>query len=195
MAQHEPNMVPTWPKMSQHSPKWPKISPIWSQLLPNKGQHKPQNTPKSAQHEPNMVPTLAQHPRSAQHGQKSGRRSQNCTFLFCKSKIGFAHAPCPPMSLRSGKHNLSAACTKDRNTNNQKITAKTISNAPQKLLLSWYLCYVLRTCCMDENSTTLKCVKINHDKPNMVPTLAQQRPTQTTKSIKMAQHEPNMVPT
>ena len=36
MAQHEPNMVPTWPKMSQHSPKWPKISPIWSQLLPNK---------------------------------------------------------------------------------------------------------------------------------------------------------------
>ena len=86
MAQHEPNMVPTLPKMSQHShsPKWPKISPIWSQLLPNKGQHKPQNTPKMAEHEPNMVPTLAQHPRSAQHGQKWGRRSQNCTLLFCK---------------------------------------------------------------------------------------------------------------
>ena len=70
--------------MAQHSPKWPKISPIWSQLLPNKGQHKPQNTPKMAEHEPNMVPTLAQHPRSAQHGQKWGRRSQNCTLLFCK---------------------------------------------------------------------------------------------------------------
>ena len=91
-AQYGANMA----QMSQHSPKWPKISPIWSQLWPNKGQHKPQNTPKSAQHEPNMVPTLAQHPRSAQHGQKWGPRSQNCTLLFCKSKIGFAHAPCPP---------------------------------------------------------------------------------------------------
>ena len=96
MAQHEPNMVPTWPKMSQHSPKWPKISLIWSQLLANKGRHKPQNTPEMAQHEPNMVPMLAQDPRSAQHGQKWGPRSQNCTLLFCKSKIGFAHAPCPP---------------------------------------------------------------------------------------------------
>ena len=160
---HEPNTVPTWPKMSQHSPKLPKISPIWSQLLPNKGQHKPQNTPKllnmspkwcrhspqwpnisprsgkhslsaachkrkkqkqpkdssknqqqrtpkivfflgiycvfpqnttkMAQHEP---PMLAQYLRSAQHGQKWGRRSQNCTQIFCKSNIGFAHAACPP---------------------------------------------------------------------------------------------------
>ena len=44
-----------------------------------------------------MVPTLAQNPRSAQHGQKWGRRSQNCTQIFCKSKIGFAHAPWPPL--------------------------------------------------------------------------------------------------
>ena len=99
-------MVPTWPKMSKHShsPKWPKISLIWSQLLPNKGRHKPQNTPKSAQHEPNMVPTLAQDPRSAQRGP----RSQNCTLLFCKSKIGFAHAPCPPHPPRAKLHQLLA---------------------------------------------------------------------------------------
>ena len=49
-----------------------------------------------AEHEPNMVPTLAQHPRK--HWQKWGRRSQNCTLLFCKSKIGFAHPPCPPLT-------------------------------------------------------------------------------------------------
>ena len=38
MAQHEPNMLPTWPKMSQHSPKWPRIRPIRSQLVPSKSQ-------------------------------------------------------------------------------------------------------------------------------------------------------------
>ena len=106
MAQHEPNMVPTWPKMSQHSPKWPKISPIWSQLLPNKGQQKPQNTHKIAEHEPNMMPTLAQHPRNAQHGQKWGRRSQNCTLLFCKSKIG--SMPPPHTPPRAKLHQLLA---------------------------------------------------------------------------------------
>ena len=41
MVQDKRYTVPTLPKMSQHSQKWPKISPIWSQLLPNKGQYKP----------------------------------------------------------------------------------------------------------------------------------------------------------
>ena len=49
----------------------------------------------------------------------------------------------PHDSLRSGKHNLSAACPKERSTNTQKIEAKTISNAPQKLLFSWYLWYLV----------------------------------------------------
>ena len=52
MWQHDPNMVPTWPKMSQHIPKRPKINPMWSQLLPYKDQRKPQNNPKIAQRSP-----------------------------------------------------------------------------------------------------------------------------------------------
>ena len=61
-AQYGANMA----QMSQHSPKWPKISLIWSQLLPNKGRPKPQDTPKMAQQGQTQT-TDTEYTKMAQH--------------------------------------------------------------------------------------------------------------------------------
>ena len=185
MAQHEPNMVPTWLKMSQHSPKWPKISPIWSQLLllPNKGQHKPQNTTKMAQHEPNMVPTW---PNMFQHSpkwpkispnmvqllpNKGQHKPQNTPTWLNMSPIWCRHSPqWPNISPSSGKHSLSAACHKRKKQKQPKNSSKNDQQRSLKIVFfPWYLWCFLQTPCMDENSTTLKC-------PN-----PRQRPTQIPK--------------
>ena len=88
-----------------------------------------------AQHEPNMVPTLAQHPRSAQHWQKWGRRSQNCTLLFCKSKIGFAQAPSPPPhpSPRAKLHHINSL----RCSSAFRHSCPTKANTNHKIPLKW----------------------------------------------------------
>ena len=132
-------MVPTWLKMSQHSPKWPKISPIWSQLLllPNKGQHKPPNTTKMAQHEPNMVPTW---PNMFQHSpkwpkispnmvqllpNKGQHKPQNTPTWLNMSPIWCRHSPqWPNISPSSGKHSLSAACHKRKKQKQPKNSSK-----------------------------------------------------------------------
>ena len=123
MAQDKRYTVPTLPKMSQHSQKWPKISPIWSQLLPNKGHHKPQNTTKMAQHKPNMVPTW---PKMSQHGQKllpnKGQHKPQNTPKWLNMSPIYAiwcrHSPqWPNISPRSGKHSLTACPKKETKTN------------------------------------------------------------------------------
>ena len=117
--------------------------------------------------------------------------SLRCSSTFRHQKFGL-HTLMPPMSLRSGKHNLSAACPKERNTNNQKDRSKNHQQRTPKIIvfLVFMVCFTNVLHGRKFNDT-----EMCEDKPNMVPTLAQQRPTQTTKSTKMAQHEPNMVPT
>ena len=104
MAQDKRYTVPTLPKMSQHSQKWPKISPIWSQLLPNKGQQKPQNTTKMAQRKPNMVPTW---PKMSQRGQKllpnkGQHKPQNTPKWLNMSPIWCRHSPQWPNIAQNG---------------------------------------------------------------------------------------------
>ena len=98
MAQHEPNMVPTWPKMSQHSQRWPKINPIWSQLLPYKDQRKPQNTVrcKIAQQEPKIVPMLAKKSQErtalAKMNKNDGAGAKTAPSASANQKLGL-HTP------------------------------------------------------------------------------------------------------
>ena len=113
MAQHEPNMVPTWPKMSQHSPKWSKISLIWSQLLPNKGRPKPQNTPKMAQQRQTQT---TEYTKMAQHE----------PIIWCR------HSPqWPNISPRSGKHSLTAACPKKETKTKKNRSINHQQRSPQ----------------------------------------------------------------
>ena len=96
------------------------------------------------------------------------------------------------MSLRSSKHNLSAACPKERKHKQPKNRSKNHQQRIPKIVvfLIFMVCFTNVLHERKFNDT-----EMCENKPNMVPTLAQQRPTQTTKSTKMAQHEPSMVPT
>ena len=225
MAQHEPNMVPTWPKMSQHSPKWPKISPIWSQLLPNKGQQKPQNTTKMAQHSPIRCQRWPNIPEARNMGKNEAHGAKTAPSCSVNQKFGLHTLHAPPWAWDqawSGKHRLSAACRK-KEKRKHKITSNTFATQPNNcVFLGIYGIFLQTPPCMDENSPTQKCPsprqrptkysKMAQHEPKMMPMwprMAQHSPkwpkissiwsqlwpTQTPKYSKMHHHEPSMVPT
>ena len=90
-----PTLANTDPKIFQNASPWAQY-----------GANITQNGPTEAQHGPNSGPTFQKRPSWT----KIGRRSQNCTHMFCKSKTGFAPAPCTPPhpSPRAKLHQLPA---------------------------------------------------------------------------------------
>ena len=102
-ADTDPKIAQNGPTWAQYgSPKWPKISLIWSQLLPNKGRPKPQNTPKMVQQRQTQT---TEYTKMAQHE----------PIIWCR------HSPqWPNISPRSGKHSLTAACPKKETKTNEK---------------------------------------------------------------------------
>ena len=75
--------------------KWLNINQVWCQRGPK--------CPNISQNGPDK-PTLAQQrPTQTTKGKNEADGAKTANHIFCESKIGFAHAPCPPPPPNRGQ--------------------------------------------------------------------------------------------